>query len=1161
MSSVRTDGRDAAAVVAAIEARLPGFVPDWSIGDRGPAAALVQAHARYVAAMAERLGRAPAKHQMAFLDLLGVSLLPAQAARAPITFTLAPGAGDTRILAGSQVAASLPGRSTPLVFETEADCGLTAAHLVDVISVAPGADGWADHSDAARARTSFTLFDGLAPIAHELYLGHGQLLALDGASVVEVQLELAQVAAVATPTIWEYWDGAAWRAFRPFQPGGEGGTSIDGTKGLTRSGTLRLVTECSSAQPRVVSDQTSCWIRGRLAGPIQPVADGSRAAIDRVRLRSIIAPSMGTLTLYGPDGGEADEIEVQCGDVSRMGIDLAAARATLRDVADDAKEFPVLDLASGVARWTSLAAATYEVSITVDGYTPTRREVTPADHGSTLYLGPDFVGRLLDRALVDGLPVDLSNTFFPFGQQPQPGTTFAFALDAALAKPGALLTLKSEIAGTGRSSDDPDTDPVSPTLVAEYYDGSGWRPLPVDSAALLEVFTDGSYLTIEVPDVAPVELAGSTARWLRIRIVSDTFAVVRTTTWTDGAGDSHTFRTTEITPPALSMLRAGYVYRSPQAAPEACLTRNDFAFVDHVDDARDRGGSFEPFAAVADRTPTVYLGFDRPLPADLLNVYVGVTEVVGVVQGAALVWEGWDGSGWSPLGVQDETRDLALPGMVGVSWPGTPPPPNATVVRAGGAEVQVLDEVQAALFRAGDLVVVSQGETTETATVVGVRGDRIALRATLATEYHRGAVTLAGLPRFGTPRGAWIRARLRVDGDPTATRVEAIDVNAVWAAQVQTIVGEVLGGSTGEPRQVLRCRSAPVLPGQVIEVRELDGPRAEVEQALLRDELAAAGLADDVLRVVADPRTGRAAEAWVRWEERPHLFFSAPTDRHYVVERSTGRISFGDNRHGRIPPAGADNLRAASYRSGGGTAGNVPAGAITQVLAGVLATGARNVRPAEGGADGEPAIDVLRRGPKVLRHRRQALSLQDYESLAAEASPAVAVARAQPTTDPGGREVPGWVRVAIVPHSADPRPLPSFGLRREVEGFLRARVPASMAGQVTVALPTYHPVGVAADVVADEPANAGAVIEAVVAAAQTFLHPLRGGPSGEGWPFGRDVFASDLASVLESVPGVDHLSALELLVDGVPRGGSVEVPADRIVVAGTLRIRSAGTED
>src|SRR5207247_4694155 len=130
----------------------------------------------------------------------------------------------------------------------------------------------------------------------------------------------------------------------------------------------------------------------------------------------------------------------------------------------------------------------------------------------------------------------------------------------------------------------------------------------------------------------------------------------------------------------------------------------------------------------------------------------------------------------------------------------------------------------------------------------------------------------------------------------------------------------------------------------------------------------------------------------------------------------------------------------------------------------------------------------------------RAVTAEDYETLAHEASPSVAVARALPHRDAAGRDRPGWVTLVIIPHSAEPQPYPSFGLRDAVRRFVAARAPADVvaAGQLTVTGPDYLPVDVEATVVPTDPSEAGAVEQAARAAIAGFLHPLTGGPAGRG---------------------------------------------------------------
>ena len=98
------------------------------------------------------------------------------------------------------------------------------------------------------------------------------------------------------------------------------------------------------------------------------------------------------------------------------------------------------------------------------------------------------------------------------------------------------------------------------------------------------------------------------------------------------------------------------------------------------------------------------------------------------------------------------------------------------------------------------------------------------------------------LARFGTERH-WLRARLLEDGPPGEPTLNAIYPNAVWAVQRQTFADEPLGAATGQPSLMLAFRQLPILPGQEIEVRELQGRRADVEWRVLAAELFGTGRA------------------------------------------------------------------------------------------------------------------------------------------------------------------------------------------------------------------------------------------------------------------------------------------------------------------------------
>lgn len=1170
----RLDSRDVAEIVGAVEARMPAYVPGWRPADRGPGAALVQVFARYLKALADCINQAPTKNELAFFDMLGIELLPPQAARAPIVFTPLAGVPDSRIPEGSRVGATIEGRSDPLVFETERAIALASAALSEVRTLWPGRDAVADHSSAVAAGTPFTLFRPLVQTEHALYLSHDVCFALTGKSTVELHFQLAAPGSASLATIWEYWDGDVWRTFKEFLPSSVAtiADSLDGTLGFSRSGTVRVVADCARSAVTTVNAIPGMWIRARLQNPLTSATQPELPLIDRITARTVIDKTLPANTCAAladdagmlADAGYAGAVKLdltktiqplgarpQLGSAFYLRSEEIFAKAgaevtlcftklqTPEDAADaaaanleinvDAAQALVVQAAIDEANaLLTLSAALRNIALDVpdpNALTPKEIAVISARNAltgpgglgipgikalataagelrttmGTLATGLEYPTGLAWNLLVIPDPIlalfDIFTSVETFRSVNETridnaGTNVRTAATYTRASLDQLKQLTAYGAGMASGANAPAMDP--PVLTWEYWNGAGWRSLSVGGTAVATTFTGDGPVTFTVPDDLEMTTVNAVrGRWIRARLVAGGYGIVRTVSWTDEvSGKTNFMPIIEYRPPTLDHVRLGYLWRSAPVDPEHCLAYNDFAFVDATENAAQLNDSFAPFAPLSDATPALYLGFDGPLPADLVSLFLNIEEVVGDTTGPALEWECWSGAGWEPLRADDETAGFALPGLVSLLYPGVPP-------------------------------------------------------------------SAPQLARFGAPR-TWVRARLRYDQAPRASVVDAVALNAVWAAQHQTAQSETIGSSTGEPDQVFFARNLPVLEGETLEIRELDGARAFVEEPVLRDELARAGVPSSYIRTVADPRTGRTTEVWVRWTARANLLFAAPGAREYALERTRGRILFGGGAHGLTPPAGKDNLRLSAYRWGGGTSGNVGANAITQLLAGVLAKSITNPVAAEGGADGESLARLLVRAPTAIRDRVQPISAEDYESLAVEASPAVAIARALPTTHPSGRFAPGWVTVQIVPQSTDARPLPSFTLRREVQRFLAARAPAAVAGHVAVVPPIYLPVGVQAVVSPLDASSAGDIIDRATAALGAFLHPLTGGPDGSGWPFGRDVFISDVAALLEGVEGLDYVETLMLLANGTPAGDRVPVPSDRIVVAGPLLLSLSG---
>ena len=1311
-STLKLDDRQAQQFLADLEHRLPAYVPGWLPADGGAGKALLSIYARYLEALGERLNQAPDKNKLAFLDQLGASLIPAQAARTPLAFQPLPNLRDGRVPAGTRAGAKVKDLPDPLTFETENDIALVQAKLAELVTVWPGRDAYASHTRQMIGRQPFTLFEPLQPVAHELYLMHNVHFALAGQSTVQIEFELSAPSPKPLKVAWEYWDGQVWRGFKDFAPADIPGQSFDGTLGFQRSGSIRLVADCAETKPTKVNGMSGYWLRGRLVEPFPPQPGSDAPQVDRIQVQTVVdhrlppgscsagllpeAAFAGAQTLdvtktFQPLGASPQPgsvFYVACEEAfARPGAEVTVCFQRAASAADEAdtkgKGFEV-DVKKAKQLLQAAIAAASDAKTQLDSiltnkwldppgnlfqqdpivwYSNVKSVVQDAlnkivlvlkssilDVLVTLALGPgtwNATGVLnqitaiinlfaaateLSSDLLNGQNIllqkinqlksalqllNLSNAasimnvvaaatavqtaatnYFNTLNNPQvflkgtvppcfdPGISdpaswyndvvahiakALAAVNAARGKVNDTITSLNALDAMGPIAAGGLLVPTLtlPELIWEYWNGTSWQPLlgpkPSDPNNLpgpndgYNLLADGTVSFTAPQSWELREVNSQKMHWMRVRLLEGYFSRMRLVSWTDKDGNVNFVPIIEPRPPMLNVFCIGYIYRSSKDAPQACLSTNDFEWADHTQDVNWRTAAFAPYRPLRDNTPTLYFGFDRPLPADLVSLFLDIEESTGQPNGPPLKWEYWDGDAWLAVAVDDETAGLALPGILAVTWPGTDPLPSATVVQNTDTQFQLKDGREAAQFLPGDRLYLHKDETGELATLTDVSGSQLTVKVPLMQSYTGGTVARAALPRFGTPR-SWLRARLEFDGQPLRSRINSLDLNAVWASHVSTIRDELIGSGNAQPRQVHFTRQAPVLPGQEIEVRELEGARAEVELPILKRELFRQRLSEDDIRPDVNRTTGKINAVWVRWQPQPHLLFSGPQDRHYVVERSQGRILFGDGVHGMIPPAGANNLRARIYRSGGGITGNVPAGAVNQILSGVLAQSVGNPRRAEGGAEAETLDAVRRRGPQTLRHYWQAISQNDYEWLARQASPAVAVARALPDTSPDGRQAKGWVKLIIIPQSQDPQPQPTFELRRAVRAYLARRAPATVSQHLYVTGPDYLPVSVAAVVAPKVPAQAGPVLDAVRQALGAFFHPLTGGPDGTGWPFGRDVYLSDVAARLEALPGVDYIQTLMLLLAGTPQGEAVPVPADRIVVAGLMRLSLTGSE-
>jgi hypothetical protein len=119
------------------------------------------------------------------------------------------------------------------------------------------------------------------------------------------------------------------------------------------------------------------------------------------------------------------------------------------------------------------------------------------------------------------------------------------------------------------------------------------------------------------------------------------------------------------------------------------------------------------------------------------------------------------------------------------------------------------------------------------------------------------------------------------------------------------------------------------------------------------------------------------------------------------------------------------------------------------------------------------------------------------------------------------------ITVIVLPFLPVDAPQASPSLIGRVQAYLNAR--RVVGTRLLVTGPQYHAVAVRARIQAVRGANPGLVRAAVEQALDAFFDPLSGGPEGQGWPFGRSIYRSEVLQVMDETPDVDHVLDLELI--------------------------------
>ncbi|MCP4119846.1 MAG: putative baseplate assembly protein [Desulfobacteraceae bacterium] len=676
-------------------------------------------------------------------------------------------------------------------------------------------------------------------------------------------------------------------------------------------------------------------------------------------------------------------------------------------------------------------------------------------------------------AFFNNLPIDFSKDFFPFGQRPQFGDLFYLGCDF-LATQQCEVTLKIKMTNPASDGKRAPIAPVNragdPRIQWEYWNGRRWVGLECrdDTQALTE---DGRVSFVVPPPSARTTVNGVEGAWIRARLISGNYGREERFEF-DNADQRLRHIPATLAPPCIETVTLASSLTAGSRPPELVVTDNNLVF----EEINGRT-PFHPFQGASEPYRALYLGFS--VPEGEQNAFAD--------RGLDLYFHvcGAEGS----VFVRD---DMARAQLAWQYW-------------NGGDWIETSAKDGTGALNMSGLVTVRLGADIARWNECSIEG---------GSELH------------------WLRLLWKEGAFECRPKLQRVVLNTVPATQTMTLENELLGSGNGRPMQTFRSSRVPILQDVHLQVREPDMPPGE-ELETPGEELERI-LEQDGMEAVETIRNaqGEIEKIWIRWQEVNDFISSGNRDRHFVVDRQSGEICFGDGQRGLIPPPGVNNVRLRRYRTGGGSFGDKPAESITQLRTSVpYVDSVVNLEPALGGQDIEDWNSVRERGSRWLRHRDRAVTIEDYEDLAKLAAPVVARAKCYPNrdlaSDRGNRVIkPGVISLIIVPHGMERKPLPDLNLLRRVTDYInQRRLPDP---ELVVLAPEYVQVCVEAVIVAGTGHGEAGVLDRCRLELDRYLHPLTGGADGNGWEFGERPHGSDLYVLLESIRGLEYVHSLDI---------------------------------
>ncbi len=286
---------------------------------------------------------------------------------------------------------------------------------------------------------------------------------------------------------------------------------------------------------------------------------------------------------------------------------------------------------------------------------------------------------------------------------------------------------------------------------------------------------------------------------------------------------------------------------------------------------------------------------------------------------------------------------------------------------------------------------------------------------------------------------------------------------------------------------------------------------------------------------------------WIKWKEVSDLRHAGPEERCYMLDHSMGILSFGDGRHGQVPPAALEDTIHVIYSVGGGQATNLKPNEINGLDESNGVVG-RVYNPMEfqGGYDRESVEMAINRVSCGIKHRNRAVTTEDYVNLAFEIDRNVRKASCFSGFNADGDRQNGSLTLVLLMAGGQDNDNLHYALEKLYREFQK-HIPITVcAGKnFFIIPPVFIRFNIRVELYLKDGVSSFEARTRLIEKLQNFFHTENGGYEKNGWEVGQLPKREEIQAVLTGEKTIRRIKNLIIICERVMDGGYQEMSIEQ----------------